>query len=83
MYGIKMTYSWGDEEPLYGNFKTEEKAYKEMCMLAAEEAYVQNEEFLEENNCTVYFDAYNKTVDLYYGYDGEWCYYRIEERNNL
>ena len=84
MYVIKITYSWGAEEDgLYGNFKTEEEAYKKMCMLAAKEAYVQNEEFLEENHCAVYFDAYNKTVDLHYGNDGEWCYYRIKERDNL
>ena len=26
MYGIKITYSWGDEEELYGNYETEEEA---------------------------------------------------------
>ena len=80
MYGIKITYSWGDEEDLYGNFLTEEDAYKEMCMLAAKEAFVQNEEFFEEFTCQIYFDASAKKIDLHYDNDDEWCYYRIEER---
>lgn len=78
MYGIEISYSWGDcEDDLYGNFETEEKAYKKMCMLAATEAYVQNEEFLEENTCQIYFDAANKEINLHYDSDDEWCFYRI------
>ena len=81
MYGIKITYSWGDEEDgLYGNFKTEEEAYKEMCAMAAEEAYVQNEEFFEEYTCQIYFNAAEKEIDLHYDSDDEWCYYRIREK---
>lgn len=81
MYGIKISYSWGDEEDLYGNYETKEEAYKEMCVLACKEAYIQNEEFIEGKPCSVYFDAYNKEIELHYDCDREICYYRIEERN--
>lgn len=38
-YGIKITYSNGDEEDgLYGNFASKEEAFKEICVLAAKEA---------------------------------------------
>ena len=77
MYGIKITYSWGDEEPIYGSFKTEEDAYAKACELAGKEAYVQNEEMDEDETCTVYFDGYEKRIDLHYDCDGEECYYRI------
>lgn len=80
MYGIKINYSWGDEEELYGNYETEEEAYKEMCKLACKEAYVQNEEFEEYRTCTINFDAYNKEIDLHYDCDEEVCYYTIEEK---
>ena len=81
MYGIEISYSWGDcEDDLYGNYKTEEDAYKEMCMLAAEEAYVYNEEFDEDRTCTVYFDASEKTIDLHYESDDTWCFYRVKAK---
>ncbi len=57
-YGIKITYSSGEEEDgLYGNYKTKEKTYKEMCKLACKEAFVQNEEFAEGMTCTVNYSA--------------------------
>ena len=81
MYGIEISYSWGDcEDGLYGNFQTEEEAFKEMCLLAAKEAYVQNEEFSQEKTCIVYFDAANKKIDLHYDNDVTWCYYRIKAK---
>lgn len=87
-YGIKITYSNGDEEDgLYGEFPSKEAAYKEICVLAAKEAYIQNEDFDEDGTCSVYFDAHEYVVDLHYCRDDEWCYYRIQEisgeRNNL
>ena len=64
-YGIKITYSNGDEEDgLYGNFASKEEAFKEICVLAAKEAYVQNEDFDELRTCSVYFDAYEYKADL-------------------
>lgn len=81
MYGIEISYSWGDcEDGLYGNFETKEEAYKEMCELAGKEAFVQNEEFESERTCTVYFDGYTLRVDLHYDVDDTWCYYRIKEK---
>ena len=79
MYGIEITYSWGDKEDpeQYGTFDTEEKAFEKACEYAGKEAYVQNEEFLPERTCTVHFDAYNKAIDLHYAYDDSICYYRI------
>ena len=77
-YGIKISYSWGDEEDeIYGSFKTKEEAYKEMCMFAAKEAFIYNEEFTEERTCQIHFDAFEKTIDLHYDSDNTWCYYRI------
>lgn len=54
-YGIKITYPNGDEDDdLYGNFSSKEEAFKEICVLAAKEAYVQNEDFDELKTCSVY-----------------------------
>ena len=78
-YGIKISYSWGDEEEgLYGEYTSEEEAYKAMCKLASTEAYVQNEDFDENGSCAIYFDGYNKEINLHYDNDNTWCYYRIE-----
>lgn len=78
MYGIEITYSWGDREDIiHGDFVTKEDAYKEMCIMAAKEAYVQNEEFLETHTCEIYFNAYEKEIDLHYNNDDTWCYYRV------
>lgn len=78
-YGIKVSYSWGDEEEsLYGEYTSEEEAYKAMCELASKEAYVQNEDFDIDRSCAVYFNAYSKEIDLHYDCDNTWCYYRIE-----
>lgn len=83
MYGIEISYSWGEcEDKLYGRYITKEEAFKKMCYMAAEEAYVQNEEFLEERTCQVYFDASQFKIDLHYDYDDTWCYYRIKEVEN-
>lgn len=77
MYAIKISYSWGDEEPLYGKFQTAEEAYKEMCLVASKEAFTQNEEFEEDHTCQVSFDAYKKKIVLHYNVDDEYCYYQI------
>lgn len=79
-YGIKITYSNGDEEDsLYGNFASKEEAFKEICVLAAKEVYAQNEDFDELKTCSVYFNAYEYKVDLLYDVDDTWCYYRVQE----
>lgn len=69
-YGIKITYSNGDEEDsLYGNFASKEEAFKEICILTAKEAYAQNEDFDELRTCSVYFDACEYKADLHYDID--------------
>lgn len=77
MYAIKITYSWGNEEPLHGTYETAEEAYKEMCLLASNEAYTQNEEFEEDRTCDVAFNAYRKEITLHYDIDDEYCYYEV------
>ena len=80
-YGIKITYSWGDEENMdnYGKFKTEEEAFEKACVLAGTEAYVYNEGMDEDRTAVIYVDGYNKRIDLHYDDDDTWCYYRIEK----
>lgn len=78
-YGIQISYSWGEEEPIYDGFETKEKAYEEACRLAGQEGYVQNEEFDEDRTCYIYMNAAEYAVDLHYDVDNEWCYYRVVE----
>lgn len=77
-YTIQITYSWGDEEPDYGTFDSEEEAYKTACEMAGREAYIANEEFDEDRTISVYFDAANKRIDLCYDWDQTECYYRVK-----
>lgn len=83
-YGIKITYSWGDEEPIdqLPYFDTKEEAYKEICKLAGKEAYVENEEFLPENGCKVEFDAAAYMATLTYYKDDTTCTYRVADLTN-
>lgn len=80
MYAIEISYSWGDSEPLYGEFHTEEQAFAKACELAGTEMYVANEEFDEDKTITVYVDGFNKRIDLQYDADQTWCYYRVVEK---
>ncbi len=79
MYGIKITYSWGDEEPLeqYGSFDTKEKAFEKICELAGREAYVQNEEFNVDNTCDIRFNAAEYKAELTYDMDDTTCNYQV------
>lgn len=77
MYGIEITYSWGDSEGIRGSFATMNEAYKEACILAGTEAYVQNEELLWERPCEVFFDGSKQVIKLHYMYDDTWCYYKV------
>lgn len=86
-YGIEISYSWGEkEDEPYGEFESPEEAYRKMCQMAAKEAYVQGEDFLPEQKCSVFFYPYEKQINLLYRYDNAWCYYRVivineEEKN--
>lgn len=79
MYQIKITYTWGDEEEPIGRYETKEEAYQEALMMAAKEAYVQNEEFVEGRDAVISANATEYLVSLLYGCDGETCYYNIIE----
>ena len=80
-YGVKITYSWGDEEPVggYGVYRNTDAAFEKCCELAGKEAYVYNEEMDEDRTVTIYVDGYNKKIDLHYNHDDTWCYYRVVE----
>ena len=47
-YGLKITYSWGDEESLI-MYKTKDEAWQESKMLAMNEAEIVSEEQECEN----------------------------------
>lgn len=78
-YTIHISYSWGEEEEPYGKYPNKEEAFKAMCIVAAREAYTQNEEAEVGRTCTLLFDAAKGTIDLHYDYDNTWCYYRVVE----
>ena len=78
-YGIKISYSWGDEEPVYGEYDTAIDAFSAACLLAGKEAYVQNDELDPSKTCTIEVDACLQIINLHYHGDDEWCYYRIVE----
>lgn len=73
-YGLKITYSWGDEEPLI-MYKTKDAAWKEAKMLAMNEAEIVS----EENECEIglAFNEKDGIIQLHYTYDDEYCYYKI------
>lgn len=80
MYGVKIMYSWNDQEPVAAFYETAEEAFRAACHLAAEEAYVQNEDMLPEGSVVVTFDAGQYAIDLEYrGYMTGYCYYRVFE----
>ena len=78
-YTIHISYSWGEEEEPYGKYPNKEEAFKAMCIVAAREAYTQNEEAEVGRTCILLFDAAKGTIDLHYDYDNTWCYYRVVE----
>lgn len=77
---VSNSYSWNDQEPVAAFYETAEEAFRAACHLAAEEAYVQNEDMLPEGNVVVTFDAGQYAIDLEYrGYMTGYCYYRVFE----
>lgn len=77
-YGIKVSYSWGDEDfGLYGRFCSEEAAYKAMCLYAAKEAFVQNEAFEKGKDCSIDFKPNEKKIMLHYLIDDTWCIFEV------
>lgn len=77
MIGIKITYSWGDEEPLIPCSNDKEEAWKQMKELTMKEVEVCNEE--EEREIGLVLNKEEGSIKLHYNYDDEWCYYNIVE----
>lgn len=76
-YTIHISYSWGEEKEPYGNYPNKEEAFKAMCIVAAREAYTQNEESKVGRTCTLLFDAAKGTIDLHYDYDNTCGHYKV------
>lgn len=48
-----------------------------MCMIAATEAYTQNEEAETGRTCTVIFDAAKGSINLHYDSCNTWVHYKV------
>lgn len=73
--GIKITYSWGDEESLIECSK--ENAWRKMLELAMEEIRVDTEENKNNTDAIFYYDELR--IILHYHSDGQYCYYNFVE----
>ena len=76
-YKIKISYSWGDEEPERDEWKfdTKDDAWKKMKELAINEAEIAGSE--NDSEIGLKFNKEAGKIDLHYFYDDEWCYYKI------
>ena len=77
---IKISYSWGEEEPDIRGFKSLLDAYKEALSLAAAEVYAFGTDHDETNNgCEISagYEEEEASVDLHYMYDDTHCYYKV------
>lgn len=72
-YGIELSSSDGDRD-LWGEFKTPEAAYRELCKKVCNNALTENEEYDE---MSVIFNAQSKTVTVHYGADNDECSYKM------
>jgi hypothetical protein len=75
-WGIEITYSWGDEEPII------ECDSKETAWTKAKEFALKETEIVsKEHDCFIglKFNKDQTEIALYYAYDDEYCYYRIIE----
>jgi hypothetical protein len=72
MYGVFITYSWGDIEPVI-KCESKEEAWskaKELAMNEAETASI-------ENDCTIELSFDDGKITLHYMHDDEFCYYEV------
>jgi hypothetical protein len=77
MYGVKITYSWGDEEPVIC-VGSKEDAWKKAKQLAVDEAEIVS----VEDTSPVVELSFNKErtrITLHYVSDNEYCYYDVVE----
>lgn len=73
-YGLEITYSWGDEEPII-ECGTKNDAWKKAKELAMNEAEITSEEF--ECEIGLSFNHEEEKISLYYSYDNQYCYYKV------
>ena len=73
-YLLKISYSWGDEEPDQ-EFTSFEEAWKRAKEMASDEAEIASEE--HECEIGLFFNKEEGIIELLYTYDGESCYYNI------
>lgn len=73
-YGIRITYSWGEKEPVI-ECATLEDAWRK----AREDALTEAETASEGHGCEVglEFKHSEGRITLHYTYDDEYCYYNI------
>lgn len=78
-FEIRITYSWGDEEPsieIESEYK--EEAFERMIDLAATEAKATLESY-EDSQINISILSWKDKIILHYGYDNEECYYELVE----
>lgn len=74
IYLLKISYSWGDEEP-----DQEFTSFKEAWERAKEMAIDESEIASEEHECEIglSFDKEEGNIRLHYTYDDEYCFYNV------
>ena len=73
-YGIEITYSWGDEEPII-KCKNKKDAWEKAKKMAVNEAKIVSED--HECEIGLIFNKEENKIILHYTYDDEYCYYKI------
>lgn len=73
-YGLKITYSWGDEEPIIRCI-TRGDAWQKAKEMAINEAEIASME--HECEIGLSFNSQEGNITLHYTYDDSYCYYNI------
>ena len=75
-YGLKISYSWGDEEPII-EYKTKDMAWRKAKKLAMNEAELVSEE--QQSEVGLSFNKEEGRIILHYNYCDDFCFYDIIE----
>ena len=80
MYFLKISYSWGDEEPLIpvDSFEHGWEKAKAMAINELETSCTGHE---CENGIS--FDEENRKIAVHYMYDNEYCYYEVIKKDSM
>lgn len=78
-YGVKITYSWGDEEPTI-ICDSKDTAWAKAKLMAVNEAEITSGE--HECEIGLYFNEDDGKIILHYTYDNEYCYYTLVKINS-